>query len=67
MVMLLFGLICGAVLGAVIGVGAGFAWVKLSKATSFEGYSGMLVFYTFMPVGPIIAAVLGVVTVLSLC
>jgi hypothetical protein len=27
--------------------------------SDFEGYSGMLVFYTFMPIGIIIGAVLG--------
>ena len=66
MITLLFGLICGAVLGAAIGVGAGLTWVKLTKTSSFEGYSGMLVFFTFMPVGAILGAVLGAATVLLL-
>jgi hypothetical protein len=66
MLPLLFGLIAGAILGAAIGVGAGLAWVKLTKTSSFEGYSGMLVFYSFMPVGAIFGATLGVVTASSL-
>jgi hypothetical protein len=34
-------------------------WIKLFHISDFEGYSGMLVFYTFMPLGIIIGAVLG--------
>ena len=49
----LLGLVLGAVGGAVLGIGAGLAWVEIFKTTSFEGYSGMLVFFTFMPVGSI--------------
>lgn len=49
----LLGLVLGAVGGAAIGIGAGLAWVEIFKTTSFEGYSGMLVFFTFMPIGAI--------------
>lgn len=49
----LLGLVLGAVGGAALGIGAGLAWVEIFKTTSFEGYSGMLVFFTFMPVGAI--------------
>lgn len=66
MLALLLGLVCGAILGAMIGVGAGLVWVTLTKTSSFEGYSGMLVFYSFMPVGAILGATLGVATALSL-
>jgi hypothetical protein len=52
--LFLLGLVLGAVGGAALGIGAGLAWVELFKTTSFEGYSGMLVFFTFMPVGAII-------------
>jgi hypothetical protein len=55
----LVGLFFGAILGGVIGVGAGFAWTKLAHTSDFEGYSGMLVFYTFMPIGIMIGALLG--------
>ena len=42
-----------------LGVGAGLAWVEYFKTTSFEGYSGMLVFFTFMPLGAAIGALGG--------
>jgi hypothetical protein len=50
----LLGLVLGAVGGAALGIGAGLAWVEIFKTTGFEGYSGMLVFFTFMPIGAII-------------
>lgn len=49
----LLGLVLGAVGGAALGIGAGLAWTEIFKTTSFEGYSGMLVFFTFMPIGAI--------------
>ena len=33
------------------------AWVQIFKTTSFEGYSGMLVFFTFMPLGAAIGGI----------
>jgi hypothetical protein len=53
------GLILGALGGAALGVGAGLAWVEIFKTTDFEGYSGMLVFFTFMPVGALIGGLGG--------
>ena len=47
----ILGLMLGALGGAALGIGAGLAWVELFNTTSFEGYSGMLVFFTFMPLG----------------
>ena len=47
----LLGLLLGALGGAALGIGAGLAWVEIFKTTNFEGYSGMLVFFTFMPLG----------------
>jgi hypothetical protein len=55
----LIGLFLGAIAGGVIGVGAGFLWTTVFHTSDFEGYSGMLVFFTFMPIGIIIGAVLG--------
>ncbi len=55
----LLGLIFGALGGAALGVGAGLAWVEIFKTTDFEGYSGMLVFFTFMPLGAIIGGLGG--------
>ena len=54
----LVGLFLGAIAGGVIGVGAGF-WTTVFHTSDFEGYSGMLVFFTFMPIGIIVGAVLG--------
>jgi hypothetical protein len=55
----LIGLFLGALAGGVIGVGAGFLWTTVFHTSDFEGYSGMLVFFTFMPIGIIVGAVLG--------
>jgi len=53
------GLILGAIAGGAIGVGLGFAWTALFHTTSFEGYSGMLIFFTFMPIGIIVGGMAG--------
>jgi hypothetical protein len=58
-VLALLGLFLGAIGGAALGVGAGLAWVELFKTSDFEGYSGMLVFFGFMPGGAMIGAVAG--------
>ena len=58
-VLALVGLFLGALAGGVIGVGAGFLWTTVFHTSDFEGYSGMLVFFTFMPIGIIGGAVLG--------
>jgi hypothetical protein len=55
----LLGLLLGALGGAALGVGAGLAWVEIFKTSSFEGYSGMLVFFTFMPLGAAIGGLGG--------
>jgi hypothetical protein len=55
----LLGLVMGALGGAALGIGAGLAWVEYFKTTSFEGYSGMLVFFTFMPLGATIGGLGG--------
>ena len=47
------GLFVGATLGALLGVGFGVAYTKFFDVSDFEGYSGMLVFFTFMPLGAI--------------
>jgi hypothetical protein len=58
-VLALVGLFLGAIAGGVIGVGAGFLWTTVFHTSDFEGYAGMLVFFTFMPIGIIVGAVLG--------
>jgi len=55
----LLGLLLGALGGAAVGIGAGLAWVEIFKTSSFEGYSGMLVFFTFMPLGALIGGLGG--------
>jgi len=55
----ILGLFLGALGGAALGIGAGLAWVEIAHTTSFEGYSGMLVFFTFMPCGAAIGGIGG--------
>ena len=55
----LLGLALGTLGGAALGIGAGLVWVEIFKTTSFEGYSGMLVFFTFMPLGAVIGGIGG--------
>ena len=55
------GLLLGAIAGGVIGVCAGFLWIIVSHTSDFEGYSGTLVFLTFMPIGIVVGALLGAI------
>ncbi len=55
----LLGLVLGTVGGAALGVGLGLAWTEFFKTTDFEGYSGMLVFFTFMPAGAMVGGLGG--------
>jgi hypothetical protein len=57
--LVLLGLVLGALGGAALGIGAGLTWIEFSGITSFEGYSGMLVFFTFMPLGAAIGGLGG--------
>jgi hypothetical protein len=57
--LILLGLVLGVLGGAALGVGAGLAWVEIFKTSSFEGASGMLVFFTFMPLGALIGGLGG--------
>ena len=57
--LVLLGLMLGASGGAALGIGAGLAWVEYFKTPSSEGYSGMLVFFTFMPLGATIGGLGG--------
>ena len=53
------GLVLGALGGAALGIGAGLAWIEVFNTSNFEGYSGMLVFFTFMPLGAAIGGLGG--------
>lgn len=55
----LLGLAFGALGGAALGIGAGLAWVEIFRTSAFEGYSSMLVFFTFMPLGAAIGGIGG--------
>ncbi|MGJ4930756.1 hypothetical protein ACQR1I_25870 [Bradyrhizobium sp. HKCCYLS2038] len=53
------GLVMGVVGGATIGIGIGLAWIELCNTSEFEGYAGMLVFFTFMPLGALVGGLAG--------
>jgi hypothetical protein len=57
----LIGLAFGLLGGALIGVGLGLAWTTVFHTSDFEGYSGMLVFFTFMPIGAILGGLTGAI------
>ena len=57
--LVVLGLLLGALGGAALGIGAGLAWIEIFNTTGLEGYSGMLVFFTFMPLGAIIGGLGG--------
>ena len=57
----MIGLIFGAMAGGAIGVGAGLIWTEVFHTSCFEGYCGMLVFFTFMPIGLILGGLIGAV------
>ena len=46
-------------MGRVLGVVCGLIWTQVFHTTDFEGYSGMLVFFTFMPIGILVGGSLG--------
>ncbi|UWU78105.1 hypothetical protein N2603_06495 [Bradyrhizobium huanghuaihaiense] len=55
------GLFLGTLGGAALGIGAGLAFVEIAQTTNFEGQNGMLVFFTFMPLGAAIGGIGGAV------
>jgi hypothetical protein len=57
----LVGLFLGAMLGGVLGVIFGLVYVHVTHATAREGFAGMVVFMTFMPLGIILGGLLGAV------
>ena len=58
-VLALLGLAFGTLGGAALGISAGLAWIEIFKTPNFEGDSGALVFFTFMPLGAVIGGVGG--------
>ncbi|WP_398470665.1 hypothetical protein [Tardiphaga sp.] len=59
--LILLGLVLGLLGGGALGLGAGVAWVEFFRTTNFEGYSAMLVFFTFTPIGALLGAVAGAI------
>jgi hypothetical protein len=57
--LVLLGLVPGVLGGAALGIGSGLAWIEIFKTISFEGDSGMLVFFAFMPLGAVIGGLGG--------
>ena len=57
--LVLLGLVLGALGGAALGVGAGLAWAEIFNIPDVEGYAGMLVFFTFLPAGAVLGGLLG--------
>jgi hypothetical protein len=57
----LIGFLLGSIVDGVIGIGLGFVWTSVFHTSSFEGYSGMLVFFTFMPIGIILGGLAGAI------
>jgi hypothetical protein len=55
------GFVLGAIIGGVIGIVLGFVWINVFNTSDFEGYSGMLVFFTFMPIGALLGALGGAI------
>ncbi len=55
------GLFLGGIVCGIVGIGLGMMWINIFHTSSFEGYSGMLVFYTFMPLGIILGGLAGAI------
>jgi hypothetical protein len=61
-----FGFVLGVFVGGAIGVGAGLLWTHVFQTSCFEGYCGMLVFFSFMPIGAILGGIAGAVLLVAL-
>ncbi len=59
MLLALTGFVFGAIAGGLIGVGLGLIWTGVFQTSCSEGYCGMLVFFTFMPIGMIVGGLAG--------
>lgn len=55
------GTVIGLVLGVAFGILAGLAWITIFKTSDFEGYSAMLVFFTFAPAGAVLGGLVGAI------
>ena len=53
------GLISGLIKGGALGVGLGSICVEAFQVSKFEGGAGMMVFFTFMPIGALLGGIAG--------
>jgi Na+/glutamate symporter len=60
-VLTALGTVVGLILGIALGILAGIAWVSIFKTSDFEGYSAMLVFFTFAPSGAVLGGLIGAI------
>jgi hypothetical protein len=59
--LVVLGLVLGILGGAALGISAGIVWTELFQAATSQDNTGILVFFTFMPLGAMIGAVGGAV------
>ena len=57
--LVLMGLVLGAIGGGALGLGAGLAWIELFASGAFNGQSGSLVLFTFTPLGAVVGGLAG--------
>lgn len=60
-VLAALGTVVGLILGVALGILMGIAWISIFKTTDFEGYSAMLVFFTFAPIGAVLGGLIGAI------
>jgi hypothetical protein len=57
--LMMLGLVLGALGGAALGIGAGLAWSEFLQSPGPQDSSGTLAFFTFMPIGSVLGAIGG--------
>lgn len=60
-VLAALGTVVGLILGTAVGILGGIVWVSIFKTSDFEGYSAMLVFFTFAPAGALLGGLIGAI------
>ena len=53
------GSILGLIAGGALGMGIGSICVEVFEVSQFEGGAGVMVFFTFMPIGAILGGIVG--------
>ena len=57
----LLGVLIGLLVGGGVGVLLGLAWITLGEVSAFEGMSGYVVGFIFLPLGALMGAIGGAV------